>query len=64
MALTLSDLVFRRTALGKSGWPGFGCLNFCADLMAEELGWSAGEKQCQVEKVKQAFEGLGVAHGW
>jgi glycerol-3-phosphate dehydrogenase len=64
MALTLSDLVFRRTGLGKSGWPGYGCLNVCADLMAGELSWSATEKQWQVERVKQVFEGLGVAHGW
>jgi glycerol-3-phosphate dehydrogenase len=64
MAFTLSDLVFRRTALGKSGWPGYACLNACADLMAEELGWSASEKQGQIEKVKQVFEKQGVAHGW
>jgi len=64
MALTLSDLVFRRTGLGKSGWPGFDCLNVCADLMAAELSWSETEKQRQIEKVVKVFEGLGVAHGW
>jgi glycerol-3-phosphate dehydrogenase len=64
MALSLSDLVFRRTGLAKAGWPGFDCLNVCADLMAGELGWSATEKQRQVEKVERVFEGLGVAHGW
>jgi glycerol-3-phosphate dehydrogenase len=64
MALTLSDLVFRRIGLGRSGWPGLACLDACADLMAEELGWSATEKQSQVEKVEQVFAKLGVAHGW
>jgi glycerol-3-phosphate dehydrogenase len=64
MALTLPDLVFRRTGLGRSGWPGLACLDACAGLMATELGWTANEKQQQVAKVKQAFEQLGVAHGW
>lgn len=63
MALALTDLVLRRTGVARSGWPGFACLEQCADLMAEERGWSAEEKQRQVEQVRRIFEGLGVAHG-
>ncbi len=63
MALTLCDLVFRRTGLAKGGWPGLACLEACAGIMAEELGWSAAERQRQVDEVRQAFQALGVAHG-
>ena len=39
MALTLDDIVFRRTELATAGHPGHGVLQNVASLMAEELGW-------------------------
>ncbi|MGH7898574.1 MAG: glycerol-3-phosphate dehydrogenase/oxidase [Candidatus Binatia bacterium] len=40
MALTLSDLVFRRTDVGSAGHPGRETLAAVARLAAGELGWS------------------------
>ncbi len=39
MAVTLADVVRRRTELGSAGDPGDAALKGCARLMAAELGW-------------------------
>ncbi len=39
MALTLSDVIMRRTEAGSLGHPGMAALSTCADIMAQELGW-------------------------
>jgi len=44
MALTLEDMVMRRTGIGQFGRPGAGVLEKVAGLMAAQLGWNQ-EKQ-------------------
>jgi glycerol-3-phosphate dehydrogenase len=41
MAMTLADVVVRRTGLGAGGYPDREVVAVCGDLMAAELGWSA-----------------------
>jgi len=44
MALTLEDMVMRRTGIGQFGRPDSGVLEKIASLMAAQLGWNQ-EKQ-------------------
>jgi glycerol-3-phosphate dehydrogenase len=55
MALTLEDVVFRRTGLGTLGSPGDPALQHVADLMARELGWDATERQSQIDQAAARF---------
>ncbi|MGE3845045.1 MAG: glycerol-3-phosphate dehydrogenase C-terminal domain-containing protein, partial [Vicinamibacterales bacterium] len=55
MAVTLPDVIFRRTGLGTIGHPGLGCLERCAQIMAEELGWPADRAASEVERTANAF---------
>jgi len=55
MAVKLSDLVFRRTALGTFPGPSRACVELAARAMSAELGWSASQQEQEVEAVlKQA----------
>ncbi len=51
MALTLEDVVFRRTGLGTLGPLEPSALSEVASLMARELGWSAQETQRQIDSI-------------
>lgn len=55
MALTLSDLILRRTGIGAVGYPGADILTRIADLAAEELGWNPARKQEEILKIKQVY---------
>ena len=55
MALTLDDLLFRRTGLGTIGHPGEAVVARCADLMGALLGWDAAERARQVEIVADRY---------
>ncbi|HAK54912.1 MAG TPA: hypothetical protein DCP38_05435 [Acidobacteria bacterium] len=57
MAVTLDDVVFRRTGLGTIGHPGDACLRRCATLMADRLGWSADETDRQLRTTAGRFLG-------
>ncbi len=46
MALTLVDVIQRRTEIGSAGLPSISTLQKCAEIMSGELGWSI-EKQSQ-----------------
>jgi glycerol-3-phosphate dehydrogenase len=61
MALTLEDVVFRRTGLGTLGFPGDAALARAAALMAMRLGWDAREcaRQCESVRARFAAETLG-----
>jgi glycerol-3-phosphate dehydrogenase len=59
MALHLADVVFRRTGLGTIGHPGEESLVTCAGIMAGELGWSAAERDEEIEGVRAAFRTFG-----
>ncbi len=55
MALTLEDVVFRRTGIGTLGHPGKDVIDRCAALMATELHWDAAETQRQIDTVTAHF---------
>jgi glycerol-3-phosphate dehydrogenase len=60
MAQKLADVVFRRTELGMMGHPGNACLETCATIMSEELGWDHTRTETEVKEV-QAEYSLGNA---
>ena len=55
MALTLEDVVFRRTGLGTLGAPGDDVIARVATLMQSALGWSEEDKARQIEAVNAHF---------
>jgi glycerol-3-phosphate dehydrogenase len=61
MAITLADIVFRRTDLATGGNPGDPALRECADLAARELGWTPEQRETQLREVYQRFPDLGTA---
>jgi len=56
MAITLSDMLFRRSGIATLGHPGTELLGKAADLMAEELDWDISERAIQIEAVKRRLE--------
>ncbi|UCG25920.1 MAG: glycerol-3-phosphate dehydrogenase/oxidase [Chloroflexota bacterium] len=63
MALTLADVVLRRTELGAAGLPEEECIAVCADLMTAELGWNHDRRQKEIEGVYTAYGRLKMAAG-
>jgi glycerol-3-phosphate dehydrogenase len=55
MAVTLSDVVFRRTGIGSVGHPGKALLEKIADLLTKELSWSEETKQQEISRVEEVF---------
>ena len=55
MAITLADVVFRRTDLATGGNPGDQILHECAELMARELGWTKDQKETHLQEVYKRF---------
>lgn len=53
MALTLSDVVTRRTGIGQLGKPSAEVLARTADIMAGELNWSTQRRVGEIESVAQ-----------
>jgi glycerol-3-phosphate dehydrogenase len=60
MALTLEDVVMRRTGLGQLGHPGEKALETVACAMAAELGWSEDRKHAEMSGVGQVFRTVGA----
>jgi glycerol-3-phosphate dehydrogenase len=56
MALSLEDVVLRRTALGSAGHPGDEATQAAAAIMAAELGWSRERVASEIEAVRRAYE--------
>jgi glycerol-3-phosphate dehydrogenase len=56
MALTLEDVVVRRTALGAIGHPGDAAVAACASLVARELGWSADRVRDEIAAFARFYE--------
>lgn len=48
MALNLTDIVIRRTALGAAGHPGDDAVRACARVAAAELGWDTARMQDEI----------------
>jgi glycerol-3-phosphate dehydrogenase len=55
-ALTLSDVLMRRTPLGLDACQALDCLPLIAERLAPMLGWSAAEQARQVEAYRQELE--------
>jgi glycerol-3-phosphate dehydrogenase len=55
MAQKLADVIFRRTTLGLSGYPGVARLQACAAIMARELGWDDERTHREVDAVQAVF---------
>ena len=56
MAVTLSDVVFRRTGLGTVGDPGQDCLRRCAEIMGTCLGWNEVRANDETKRTQARFE--------
>jgi len=54
MAVTLADVVFRRTGLGCRGLPSTGTLKRCADIMAVELGWDQMRMEQEISATRDS----------
>ena len=55
MALTLLDVIQRRTELGAAGLPSMNTLQKCAELMGRELGWTMERREQEIDSVLQAY---------
>ena len=56
MAVHLTDIVIRRTALGAAGHPGGAAVAACAAVAGEELGWDAERIQHEVRAVDAFYQ--------
>ena len=55
MAHKLVDVVLRRTDLASLEYPGEEALRACANLMAQELGWSDSRIEAEMQDVEKAY---------
>ena len=55
MAVTLSDVVFRRTELGTAGNPGDDALEETARIMAMEMGWTDDKRNTEIGVARAGF---------
>lgn len=55
MVQKLGDVVFRRTELGSAGFPGDDHLQYSAQVLGRELGWSEDKISQELAEVKQHF---------
>jgi glycerol-3-phosphate dehydrogenase len=55
MAVTLTDVIQRRTELGSAGLPSMAVLQKCADVMGYELGWSLEQRSQEIDSVIQKY---------
>ena len=55
MALTLADVIRRRTELGATGLPSISVLQKCAEVIGCELGWSVERQQQEIDCVIQGY---------
>ena len=56
MALTLEDLVMRRTSIGQFGTPEPELLARLAAMMGAELGWSPARQQSEIDGINRLYE--------
>jgi glycerol-3-phosphate dehydrogenase len=56
MALTLEDLVMRRTSIGQFGKPAPDLLAQLGAMMGAELGWSPARQQSEIDGVNRLYE--------
>ena len=63
MALSLADIVLRRTPLGTFGHPGRGALETCAAIAGGALAWDAERQTREIALVEDEYRRLGVLGG-
>jgi glycerol-3-phosphate dehydrogenase len=55
-AVKLADVILRRTDLGAGSHPGAACLEYCAGLMAKELGWDNSRIQKEIQETGAVYK--------
>jgi glycerol-3-phosphate dehydrogenase len=55
MSVTLADIVLRRLDLGAGCEMSDKLLGECANVAGEELGWDAGRRRVEIERVKASY---------
>ena len=55
-ALSLSDILFRRTGIGTLGNPGKSVIEKVAALAADDLNWDEAKRQSEIRKVEKRFQ--------
>ncbi len=55
MALTLEDMVMRRTAIGQFGKPAAAVLEKVAAAMAAQLGWNEDKKEAEIASLDRLY---------
>jgi glycerol-3-phosphate dehydrogenase len=55
MALTLEDVVLRRTGLGSAGYPGDEAILAVESIAREELGWSSARVQDETQGLREFY---------
>jgi glycerol-3-phosphate dehydrogenase len=55
MAMTLADIMIRRTELGAAGYPGDALVDRAAAIAATELGWTADRRAREVAAVREFY---------
>jgi glycerol-3-phosphate dehydrogenase len=53
MAITLQDVIYRRTGLGTIGYPGRNCVERCAGIMSKLCGWDDDKKVREMESLNR-----------
>jgi len=56
MALTLADVILRRTELGSGEYPGDAAAEDAAAIMAAELGWDEARRQRELADLKAIYQ--------
>lgn len=60
MALTLPDVLFRRSWIGHKGPPGREALEEAAEAMSDRLDWPDTERERQIRRAEEVYAGLGI----
>jgi glycerol-3-phosphate dehydrogenase len=55
MALTLEDVVLRRTGLGSAGYPGDDAVLKLASILRDELGWTSARVADEAQALKEFY---------
>ena len=61
MAVTLEDVIVRRTELGATGYPGDAVVTACGRIVQPELGWSDKRLADEVSAVRRFYEPAAAA---
>ena len=55
MAMTLEDVVLRRTGIGSAGYPGDDAVLRVETILREELGWTSARSADEVQTLKEFY---------